>query len=59
LKYQTIAAKEGKVFSTSNLERFRSFITSMAPVESFRIQLLIEGTGGFLRFDTDHWPKVI
>jgi hypothetical protein len=42
--------RSGEVFS--NLERVSCFIASSTPVESFRIQLLTQGTSAFLSFNT-------
>jgi hypothetical protein len=43
--------KSRELLSTSDLKRFRSFVTPTALVESLRIQLLTGGTRTFSSFD--------
>jgi len=44
--------RSGEALSISDLDRLRLFITSTTPVESFRLQLLSQGTSAFLTLDT-------
>jgi len=47
----------GEALSISDLERLRLFITSTTPVESLRIQLLLQGIFAFLSLDTHSFEE--
>ncbi len=50
--------KNGEALSTFVLKRVRNYNPSTTPVESLRIQLLIEGTWAFLSFYTQRYLTV-
>jgi hypothetical protein len=44
-------SKSGEALSTSDLKSLSSLIASTTPVESLRIQILMEGSWAFLSFE--------